>query len=279
MNVLKTLAHSALLGALALSPLSNAEAESLFQKKIGDENLYEKIIKQEVPAPALHRLFEFLDNNGNKTISVSHKQRGQTVTQMTTRQLTIKDNVVVIVDFSKPSDERRLYYINLDTGIVDKHLVAHGKGSGVRVPSKFSNIDGSKMSSLGIYLTGSIYYGTHGESMNLHGLEKTNDKAAQRDIVIHAADYVSLDYAKTYSRVGRSWGCPAVAPGIIRKMLALKDGTVFYAWHKDLMTQTLKSPEVQVVTVTPEEDGKDVDLPEEEETIRKKMAEKILTPQ
>lgn len=262
--------------ALAVTDNANS-SDSFLNRKVGDKKLIDKVIEQGVPAPAVRRLFEFLDLNGGKTISVNHKERLRDSQKMVAKSLTIREDIAVIVDFSRPSDERRLFYVNLSSGQVDKHLVAHGKGSGVRVPSKFSNIDGSKMSSLGLYLTGSTYYGQHGESMNLHGLEATNSKAAERDIVVHAADYVSLDYAKEYSRVGRSWGCPAVAPGIIRKMLDLKNGTVIYAWHKDLMSATLKNPTLQEVEV--QDDGKDEDLPNEEETLRKQMAEKLLKPQ
>lgn len=274
MNILKAFY---IIGLLTIFSIHSNATESLFTKTIDSQKLYDKIIAQEVPAPALQRLFEFLDLNSGKTITVANKVRTETLTTMSTRQISIKNNFAVIVDFSKPSDERRLYYINLSTGQVDKHLVAHGKGSGVRLPSKFSNINGSKMSSLGLFITGDTYFGSHGESLNLHGLEKTNNKAAERDIVMHAAGYVSLDYAKEYSRVGRSWGCPAVAPGIIQKMINLKNGTVIYSWHKDLMTATLTNPELQ--EVKSQDDGIDTDLPNEEETLRKSMAESILKPQ
>lgn len=266
----------------SVTPVQNAanSANSTIETpdtSLDDKAIEQKVLSQGVPAPAVKRLFEFLKMNSGKTVAVAHKNRMSKGAPMVNRSLTIREDFAVIVDFSLPSDERRLFYINLKTGQVDKHLVAHGKGSGVRIPSKFSNIDGSKMSSLGLYLTGSTYYGQHGESLNLHGLEASNSKAAHRDIVVHAANYVSLDYAKSYSRVGRSWGCPAVAPGIIKKMLSLKNGTVVYAWHKELMTETLKNPVLQEVQV--QDDGADVDLPEEEETLRKQMAESLLKPQ
>lgn len=243
-------------------------ADSLYDKKVKDVRLYDIFKKQGVPEAALQRTFEFLDINDGKTVKMKAKIRGREKTYMSTRDITIKSDFVAVIDFSKPSSERRLYIMNMTTGGVTKHFVAHGKGSGVNVAAKFSNIDGSKMSSLGLYLGGNTYYGGHGESLNLYGLEASNSNAAERDIVVHAANYVSEDYVKSQGRLGRSWGCPAVAPGIIRRMLTnFKDGRLVYAYHKDLTTSTQKDPTLQVVQDQPEEE--DVDLPDEEESVRK----------
>ncbi len=243
-------------------------ADSLYDKKIKDVRLYDIFKKEGVPEAALQRTFEFLDVNSGKTIKVKAKIRGREKTYMSTRDVTIKSDFVAVIDFSKPSSQRRLYIMNMQTGAVTKHFVAHGKGSGVNIAAKFSNIDGSKMSSLGLYLGGNTYYGGHGESLNLYGLEASNSNAAERDIVVHAAKYVSEDYVKSQGRLGRSWGCPAVAPGIIKRMLNnFKDGGLVYAYHKDLTASTLKDPTLQVVQEHVEEE--DIDLPEEEESVRK----------
>ncbi|MFV3408640.1 murein L,D-transpeptidase catalytic domain family protein [Bdellovibrio bacteriovorus] len=243
-------------------------ADSLYDKKIKDVRIYDMFKKQGVPEPALQRTFEFLDVNAGKTVKMKAKIRGREKTYMSTREVTIKSDFIAIIDFSKPSSERRLYIMNMQTGAVTKHFVAHGKGSGVNVAAKFSNIDGSKMSSLGLYLGGNTYYGGHGESLNLYGLEASNSNAAERDIVVHAANYVSEDYVKSQGRLGRSWGCPAVAPGIIKRMLNnFKEGGLVYAYHKDLTASTQKDPTLQVVQEHVDEE--DIDLPEEEESVRK----------
>ena len=65
---------------------------------------------------------------------------------------------------------------------------------------------GSKMTSLGTYVTAETYYGKHGLSLRLDGLDKENSRARERAIVIHGADYVTPDRTK----MGRSWGCPAL---------------------------------------------------------------------
>ncbi|UOF01245.1 murein L,D-transpeptidase catalytic domain family protein [Bdellovibrio reynosensis] len=259
----------AVLSAVLTTLLSvSSFAGSLYDVKIKDVSLYDVFKEQGVPEAALQRSFEFLDVNAGKTIRVNAKFRTKTKTYMDEREITIKEDSMAIIDFSKPSNERRLYILNLKTGAVSKHFVAHGKGSGVRVAAKFSNIDGSKMTSLGLYIAGNTYYGGHGESLNLHGLETSNNNAASRDIVIHAASYVSEDYVKSQGRLGRSWGCPAVAPGIIKKVITtFKEGGLIYAYHKDLISSAVKNPDLQ--EVQPENDDEDIDLPEEEESVRK----------
>ncbi len=244
-------------------------AESLYERKVKDIRIYDIFVKQGVPEAALQRTFEFLDINAGKTVKMKAKIRGRERTYMSSRDVTIRNDFVAIIDFSKPSSVRRLFIMDLKKGTLTKHFVAHGKGSGVRIASKFSNIDGSKMSSLGLYLGGNTYYGAHGESLNLYGLEPSNSNAAERDIVVHAAKYVSEDYVLSQGRLGRSWGCPAVAPGIIRKMLNnFKEGGLVYAYHKDLTPELAKEPTLQVVQPT-ENDDVDVDLPDEEESVRK----------
>nr|WP_295904093.1 murein L,D-transpeptidase catalytic domain family protein [uncultured Bdellovibrio sp.] len=262
-----------ILSILTITLISlNSFAESLYDVKVNGTRIYDMFKKQGVPEPAMQRAFEFLDVNAGKTIRVKAKIREKTKTYMDDREVTIKEESLAIIDFSKPSSERRLYVLNLKTGAVSKHFVAHGKGSGVNVAAKFSNVDGSKMSSLGLYVGGNTYYGGHGESLNLYGLEGSNSNAAERDIVVHAANYVSEDYVKARGRLGRSWGCPAVAPGIINKMITtFKEGGIIYDYQKDLTGNQAKNPTVQ--EVTPDHDEEDVDLPEEEESVRKALAE------
>lgn len=119
---------------------------------------------------------------------------------------------LTIADFSKPSNEERLFIIDMQLmQVVVKSLVAHGKNSGLKVANNFSNQLSSFQSSLGFYVTGEIYKGKHGASLELNGVEKgINDQAKERAIVIHGADYVSNKYVQQQGYIGRSLGCPAV---------------------------------------------------------------------
>lgn len=135
---------------------------------------------------------------------------------------------LTIVDYGLPSDRPRLFVLDHDKGTLSAYLVAHGKGSDpdhTGHATRFSNKPGSEMSSLGAYLTGPTYQGQHGISLRLFGLESTNDKAAERAIVVHGAEYVSPERKVQ----GRSWGCPAVeqrfASAIIGKV---RGGSLLY---------------------------------------------------
>lgn len=221
---------------------SNSFASSWYEKKIQGKLLYDLYKKAGVPEAALTRTFEFLDLNGNKefTIRINDKLVPKTISN--------KD-YAIIIDFSKPSSSRRLYFLNLNNGNVEKYFVAHGINTGEDTAISFSNTVNSKKSSLGFFITGSTYYGSHGESLYLHGLEKSNDRAFERAIVMHGAPYVSMDFLEKYGRMGRSWGCPAVSESINQKLLPyIKNGAVFYAYHKDLMSVAQTSPTVQEVS-------------------------------
>lgn len=217
-------------------------AGSWYEKKANGALLYDLYKKAGVPEQAVQRTFEFLDLNETKEIKVRADDK------LVSKEIDNK-NYAVIIDFTKPSSERRLYLMNLKTGQVDKYFVAHGVNTGDDDAERFSNLPDSRKSSLGLYLTGGSYVGKHGESIYLYGLEKSNDRAFERNIVMHGATYVSMDFLDKYGRMGRSWGCPAVSEAIIRKLIPLiKEGAVVYAYHKDLMPITQTSPAVQNVS-------------------------------
>lgn len=144
--------------------------------------------------------------------------------------------LLTIVDYSKPSTEPRMWVLDLkDNDILYQELVAHGKNSGGNVPTNFSDDPRSLQSSLGLYLTGQTYLGHHGYSLRLNGLDKGfNDMAATRDIVVHAAPYVSEAFAQTHGRLGRSWGCMAVNPSVAPSLInTIKGGTLIFAYYPD----------------------------------------------
>lgn len=144
--------------------------------------------------------------------------------------------LLTVIDFDQSANQDRLWIIDLDNQILlQKTLVAHGRNSGELYARQFSNQVNSHQSSLGFYVTGRTYYGKHGLSLRLQGIEEgINDHAEARAIVIHGADYVSKDFIKRHGRLGRSYGCPAVpnhlAPEII---LAIAGGTCLFIHHSD----------------------------------------------
>jgi len=146
----------------------------------------------------------------------------------------IKDNLLAIVDFSQPSNAKRLYVIDLNSyQLVYNTYVAHGMKTGKLNAVSFSNKQSSNKSSLGFYVTGQTYNGTNGYSLRLQGMEKgINDGAMRRGIVIHGADYVCEGLIESQGYIGRSWGCPAVAPEVSQPLIdLLKDGSCLFIYH------------------------------------------------
>jgi len=146
------------------------------------------------------------------------------------------EKIVTIIDFSKPSTEKRLFILDLENQELLYHtFVAHGKNTGVNMATKFSNSKGSNQSSLGLYRTGESYQGKHGYSLRLDGLEKGfNDNARSRAVVMHSASYVSEAFIKRHGRLGRSWGCPAVPVEFSKEIIDLiKGGSCLYIYAND----------------------------------------------
>ncbi|MBN1757769.1 MAG: murein L,D-transpeptidase catalytic domain family protein [Chitinispirillaceae bacterium] len=142
-----------------------------------------------------------------------------------------KKNIVTLIDYSKSSNEKRLYVLDVtQMRILHASLVAHGRNSGNEFAHSFSNKNESKMSCPGFFTTMKPYTGKHGYSLKLKGLEKNiNDNAFKRAIVIHGADYVSPEFIKKNGRLGRSWGCPALPLSLNRTIIdTIKEGTLLY---------------------------------------------------
>lgn len=143
---------------------------------------------------------------------------------------------LAIIDFSLPSTENRLWIFDLaNQQLILEELVAHGNNTGDKYATDFSNIIGSHQSSIGLFRTQESYFGRHGYSLRMDGLEPgVNDKARERAIVIHAADYVDPEWIDRYGRIGRSQGCPAVRPEVVDTVVNnLKDGQFLFTYYPD----------------------------------------------
>ena len=143
-------------------------------------------------------------------------------------------DVVGIVDFAAPSRVPRFHLVDLGNGRMTTHLVAHGRGSdpgNTGWAHMFSNRPGSNASSCGSFVIGGSYYGKHGRSRRLRGLDPENSNAANRAIVIHSADYVTRQMARSQGRVGRSLGCFTVTKDDLGEVLTrLGEGRLLFAW-------------------------------------------------
>ncbi len=143
---------------------------------------------------------------------------------------------LAVIDYSRPSLERRLWVFDLELGrlLYNEH-VAHGRGSGENIADAFSNREGSHQSSLGLFATADTYIGGNGYSLRMDGLEPgINDNARTRAIVIHGAPYVEPLQAARQGRLGRSLGCPALRPAVAREVIdTIKQGQLLFAYYPD----------------------------------------------
>lgn len=152
-------------------------------------------------------------------------------------------NILTVIDFTKPSTEKRLFVIDLKLKkVLFISYVAHGRNSGEKYATSFSNQEGSFKSSLGFYQTENTYYGKNGYSLVLNGLERgINDKAKERAIVVHGAAYADPSTIRSCGRLGRSLGCPALPLAVSKKIIdTIKGGTLLYI-HGDDKTYASRS--------------------------------------
>lgn len=143
-------------------------------------------------------------------------------------------SILTVVDFNKPSYQKRLWVINLKTHrIVMKMHVAQGRNSGAVYATRFSNQPGSLESSPGIFTTTTIQYdGEHGISLRVNGLEEgINNNVYERAVVIHPAWYVTPSFIKQNGYAGRSFGCFAVNPAKADQLIhTIKGNSVLFAY-------------------------------------------------
>ena len=131
---------------------------------------------------------------------------------------------VIIVDFSRPMEQERLFVVDLDSNrIIKSTKVCHGKGSGMTsVPLVFSNTINSKHSSLGFMKTAETYKGSFGYSMKVDGLEKGNNNTRKRSIIFHNSEVQSTPW---------SWGCFSIPEKDCKEVIDLtKNGSLIYAF-------------------------------------------------
>jgi len=119
---------------------------------------------------------------------------------------------VFVADLSLHSGFDRFAVVDLQKdSVVKTGLVAHGIGGrSWSVAARFSTVPNSLCSSAGKYRIGEKYNGRFGKAYKLHGLDKTNSKAFERFIVLHAYDCVP-DKMPYPGFLCNSEGCPMVS--------------------------------------------------------------------
>lgn len=208
-------------------------AGNLLEKKVcakeGEKSTSVDSIQTTVTEAMLHKLG--VEGLTNEALSLTMKGY-----QKMRDSLGLEYRYLMIADFSKPSCEKRFFMIDLvDTAIVLHEYVAHGKNSGLLYAREFSNTPHSCQSSLGFYRVSEPYYGQHGLSLRLDGLDRGfNHRARERAIVMHTADYAKPEFIKQNGRMGRSFGCPVLPEESFKKISGSVSGkSLLFIYYPD----------------------------------------------
>jgi hypothetical protein len=119
--------------------------------------------------------------------------------------------LLTIVDFDKHSRKRRFFVLDFERRkVLFASWTAHAENSDPEdkgIPTLFSNVPRTQMSSVGFMLTGNTYYGQWGYSMRLIGLDPVlNSNVLSRAVVIHQDMSLDARYL-AWANAGTSWGC------------------------------------------------------------------------
>src|SRR5258705_6486447 len=131
------------------------------------------------------------------------------------------NRICILIDMSIPSNQNRFFVYDLkDDTIQNAGLVTHGRCNKNWLEGrKYGNTVGCGCTSLGKYKIGNSYYGKFGLAFKLNGLDKTNDKAFERFIVLHSHECVPETEVK--DDICQSDGCPTVAPGFLQQLKSI----------------------------------------------------------
>lgn len=150
----------------------------------------------------------------------------------------VRKPYLYFVDYGLDSREPRGWVFDMDrmTVVDGPFTVAHGRGSASGahgVPMRFTNVENSLTTSLGLYVAEETYRFSGTSSgrrytsigLRLKGVSGPfNNAARSRGIVVHGAPYV------TRAAAGRSEGCPAMEPERAERLIPLiaDGGMVFH---------------------------------------------------
>jgi hypothetical protein len=153
----------------------------------------------------------FNKNYGDNSIDEKLSNQVVEVKKLISNTSKYNKEIAFFIDMEIQSGKNRFFIYDLKNDkIIDEGLVAHGSGSETGIPGKlkFSNIVNSRCTSLGKYSIGNHYYGQYGKSYKLYGLDKTNNNAFGRSIVLH--EFWAVPYEEQDKNICNSYGCPMV---------------------------------------------------------------------
>jgi hypothetical protein len=135
-----------------------------------------------------------------------------------TRENNYNEIVCFLVDMSLSSGKNRFFIYNLlNDSIRSAGLVTHGRCNEDWLEGRrYGNTIGCGCTSLGKYKIGNSYYGRFGLAFKLYGLDKTNDNAYNRFVVLHS--HACVPEGPVDNEICQSDGCPTVSPGFLQQL-------------------------------------------------------------
>jgi hypothetical protein len=227
-NCLAIPAYCLLFALLSLSWLPLQELPA------GEDAVLAGSVPKSAPAEDIHLLYTSLHlrQKGLSKKAFDYACKGYRV--LLKKKLIKKQAYLAICDFSQSSNNKRLYLLDIvNRQVLLNTYVAHGRNSGGEYATRFSNRPESLQSSLGFYVTQHTYYGEHGLSLKVKGIEKGfNDKASRRSIVVHGAEYIGNEWLEQNNYMGRSYGCPAIPKEESNTLInTIKNGNCLFIYH------------------------------------------------
>ncbi|MEP7373555.1 MAG: murein L,D-transpeptidase catalytic domain-containing protein [Chitinophagaceae bacterium] len=139
------------------------------------------------------------------------------------QQKGYNEAICFLVDMSLASGQYRffIYDFRKDT-LQNSGLVTHGRCNQNWLEGrKYGNTVGCGCTSLGKYKIGHSYNGRFGLAYKLYGLDKTNDKAFERFVVLHSHERVPE--TEVNDEICQSDGCPTVSTGFLTQLKPIID--------------------------------------------------------
>ena len=137
------------------------------------------------------------------------------------QQKEYNETICFLVDMSLPSGQNRFFIYDFKKDeLQNSGLVTHGRCNQNWLEGrKYGNTIGCGCTSLGKYKIGYSYNGRFGFAYKLYGLDKTNDKAFERFVVLHSHECVPETIVK--EEICQSDGCPTVSLGFLQQLKPL----------------------------------------------------------
>ena len=128
------------------------------------------------------------------------------------------ESTCFFIDMTLPSGQNRFFVYDFVKDSVQRSgLVTHGRCNEMWLEGrKYSNVPGCGCTSLGKYKIGNPYKGRFGLAFKLYGLDKTNNNAFKRFVVLHSHECVPG--TEVQDEICQSDGCPTVSPQFLQQL-------------------------------------------------------------